>query len=946
MRSYTLILFFFMLMSTTLSSQDSYHRLFNTFGNSSLLTASGVQLLDGRYASLNLLVTPVGDTITIDSVIITVHKPKGDVVWSTGISVMEDALTFGTVSANLVQGANDSLYFSVVSSSDIKPNKIIGSININGSAGWIKRISSMEELNDGTGGNFLTNVWTSLYAASGVEGHDKGDILLTRLKYNGDVEYGKLFKAFSDQDTLVSVLTYLGNSFDRNLLMAGIADTSTFNFFTTRMDTLGNVLWSKQYTDIQSFISVPIPLSATMLADSSVVVAGYFFAITNSFQFIFNGFVLKTDKKGDVAWSKRIGFNTDDATIIRSITTNRTASEIWLHGINQDGQSGEVLPFVLKMNDKGEVVFQHSFPRVLGVVTVLGEIQPTQDGGAVIFDTSIDSDKFATGLIKLDPNGNSMCHDTIGRTILFNHSFAADTLVWKSVDTFYSEKLTASANEYKLDFQAISFEGKTFCPNEPIDWTFRTPITGATLYEWSTGASGPMMDTLRVFAEGTYSVTVTVDDKVCYKLCDTTKIDKYNLPMVRLSESLGDWCTTGNMRIIADYTPGHPLVQSVVWSTGQTGISFIEAPQPGTYSVTVVDRCNETVSATYQLGPFPTKLSQVTINKNFSQFCNNATGILSAFGNATGPVATYRYQWSNGETTQSISVTQPGTYTVTMTDFCGTQAVGTITLPQSDFPTLTLNSLTSSLNNFCVDRGARLNLSFTGESSAIEWSTGARNVNSIVVSQTGTYSVTVSERTCPNNRISASINFVLPAEFDLISEVNLKATPDPNRNCELGFILIQAEYDGFARSVVWSSGATNTNAISVNEYREYSVTVRDTCNVFNKSIVIEAPEAKLEYANAFFPETIDTMTMSKNKTFGPFVKKGELCEGAIQNYEFMIFNRWGQKVFESNRLRDEWDGRYNDQIAPAEVYLWRARYTAYGIEYKLGGDVSLLRVTR
>jgi gliding motility-associated-like protein len=67
----------------------------------------------------------------------------------------------------------------------------------------------------------------------------------------------------------------------------------------------------------------------------------------------------------------------------------------------------------------------------------------------------------------------------------------------------------------------------------------------------------------------------------------------------------------------------------------------------------------------------------------------------------------------------------------------------------------------------------------------------------------------------------------------------------------------------------------------------------------------------------------------------------------VDDYELQIFNRWGQKVFQSAQLADAWDGNYQGQPAPAEVYFWLLRYTenlnGQPSARKMQGDLSLLR---
>ncbi|HWR32604.1 MAG TPA: gliding motility-associated C-terminal domain-containing protein [Chitinophagaceae bacterium] len=44
------------------------------------------------------------------------------------------------------------------------------------------------------------------------------------------------------------------------------------------------------------------------------------------------------------------------------------------------------------------------------------------------------------------------------------------------------------------------------------------------------------------------------------------------------------------------------------------------------------------------------------------------------------------------------------------------------------------------------------------------------------------------------------------------------------------------------------------------------------------------------------------------------------------NYEFKIYNRWGQLLFHSNNWRDKWDGKINGILQPTAVYVWMLKY--------------------
>jgi gliding motility-associated-like protein len=46
----------------------------------------------------------------------------------------------------------------------------------------------------------------------------------------------------------------------------------------------------------------------------------------------------------------------------------------------------------------------------------------------------------------------------------------------------------------------------------------------------------------------------------------------------------------------------------------------------------------------------------------------------------------------------------------------------------------------------------------------------------------------------------------------------------------------------------------------------------------------------------------------------------------ITKYNFQIFDRWGQRIFDTNDIEEAWDGKSNGQYCPAGVYVWEIFY--------------------
>jgi gliding motility-associated-like protein len=75
-----------------------------------------------------------------------------------------------------------------------------------------------------------------------------------------------------------------------------------------------------------------------------------------------------------------------------------------------------------------------------------------------------------------------------------------------------------------------------------------------------------------------------------------------------------------------------------------------------------------------------------------------------------------------------------------------------------------------------------------------------------------------------------------------------------------------------------------------------------------------------------------------------FFPRQYLSQGVIA-FSMNIFNRWGQKVFETTSTTGRgWDGRFNDKEQPMGVYIYNitVKYKN-GRDEKYTGNVTLIR---
>ena len=65
---------------------------------------------------------------------------------------------------------------------------------------------------------------------------------------------------------------------------------------------------------------------------------------------------------------------------------------------------------------------------------------------------------------------------------------------------------------------------------------------------------------------------------------------------------------------------------------------------------------------------------------------------------------------------------------------------------------------------------------------------------------------------------------------------------------------------------------------------------------------------------------------------------------AITDVNFIIYNRWGEQVFNSNVKTNGWDGTYKGKACPPDVYgYYMTCRCADGNELKKKGNITLLR---
>ncbi len=286
-------------------------------------------------------------------------------------------------------------------------------------------------------------------------------------------------------------------------------------------------------------------------------------------------------------------------------------------------------------------------------------------------------------------------------------------------------------------------------------------------------------------------------------------------------------------------------------------------------------------------------------------------GMLFTF-DAGNPGASYL--WSNGYTYQTMQVSIPGTYSVTVTkDGCsGADTVVLIVAPQ---PVVDLGPDECNTHAVTLDAG--------NPGLIYQWSTGA-STQTLNVTQSGTYAVTVTS--------------YLSQDCNGKDDIHLKIIPEPIFNlkdgemCSHEKMILPGITNLHPEHVVnWIPGGLNVIPMVLHDLMpgQYVYTLEiEGCTTYSASANITVYDCELTIPNVFTPNSDgfnDKFIIDNLEHY--------------RNSYMVIYNRWGGKVFESDDYANNWwDGKNN---SPG-VYFFVLLVTD-GVDKKYQGTITLLR---
>jgi gliding motility-associated-like protein len=430
---------------------------------------------------------------------------------------------------------------------------------------------------------------------------------------------------------------------------------------------------------------------------------------------------------------------------------------------------------------------------------------------------------------------------------------------------------------------------------------------GPYTYNWSNSLSGPGPQTVSPVTTTTYTVSVT-DSLGCTS--PTQSITVTVNPALTLATIPDTNICSGNSVTLNANANGGDGNYTYTWMPGTlNGASQTLSPSTTTtYSVIVSDGCTT---------PPDTTIITVTVNPNPSATITSTTDV-SCFGGSNGAATVvagsgtspYTYAWTPaGGSAASANSLQAGNYSVTVTDSLGCTQTQTLTITQPTQITATAISSPEHCTN--ADGSASVVAAGGNPGYTYLWSNSSTN-DSIGNVAAGPYTVTITDNTGCSVVDTIIVGNTGNANANAGPSVTITNGQSTTLNGSGGITFSWSPSTDLSCSNCPNPVATPTVTTI------YTLTVTDVngcTGTDTMTVYVDVACGDVFIPNAFSPNgdgSNDTLYVRGN---------------CIKYMDFQVYNRWGEKVFQTGNPANGWDGTWRGQECEAAIFTYVLRVT-------------------
>ena len=438
------------------------------------------------------------------------------------------------------------------------------------------------------------------------------------------------------------------------------------------------------------------------------------------------------------------------------------------------------------------------------------------------------------------------------------------------------------------------------CQSEDNGGLDITIISGTNLSFALDGSTAYSPDLIYTsLSAGPHTLSV-IDNNGCYTDYNFVINNSMTVPVVLNTSASCAGSNSGSVEIMAASTSMLSYsIDGINFSSNNIFSNLLVAD----YDVYVMneDGCITTYSATIE------EANEPEIFLIATGTCSTGTGGTVTAENMSAEDLMYSIDGSNFVTTNVFTGLSVGVFDVFYMSNNGCVFASSVIVPEEPVPSISLASTPSCpdspTGNILVTNNSTESLSYSldGISYQSELSFGDL--------QAGEYTVSVLG--------SQGCVFTFDTEIEEGSSLEVE-TNDPVIDCstdQVALIPTVIQQNG-AINYSWSNGSGNAEIV-INESGTYFVEISDNCTTDFYQWEVELAEVD-ENVYVYRPNVFSPNNDGHNDCFQIFPDPAL----EVLRFEMYIFDRWGNKVYESFDLEKCWDGNFQNEEGEIGVYTW------------------------
>ena len=472
--------------------------------------------------------------------------------------------------------------------------------------------------------------------------------------------------------------------------------------------------------------------------------------------------------------------------------------------------------------------------------------------------------------------------------------------------------------------------------NGTVSWDFGNSVVPTT-------ANTVSVSNVHYTTPGIKTVSLTVAENGCSATVTQT-LEVAQNPVATIGNYITSGCAPLTFSIQNQSTTGPYITYSWAFSNGIISHSItptITFTNPGVYTFTLSAVSNQVcIDSTKMISvssitAVPIPVAQFNVTPKSIQCFNGHSFNFNNTSSTFGSPQVYNWNFGTNATpaiastfnVSNVIYSSAGIYPVTLTvteSGCTNTTSLTVTLypnPVALIGTYPLTGCNPQTINLTSVSTSALPLTYLWSFSDGTTSSLANPTH--VFTPVGIYSFSLTISTNSLCMATSSIQSVNSITVNPSPVAGFTATPmitsifDP----DIVFLNLASE-DVVSWNYNFGDGNNSSNSNPFHSYLNYGnyEVIQTVSNSFGcpntATLIIKIlPEFRFWIPNAFTPGRKDGL----NDVFKPVIF-------GVEEYEFMIFDRWGEQIYLTNDIDEGWDGSYKGRDCQSDVYVWKCNF--------------------